>query len=163
MIEYRFSTTSDRDEIIKLLEECFGKSDKFTSLDYFDGRFYVATDYGRIVAVTGICDEGTYDAPELDWTCVHEAYRGLGLLQSLLYDLLAVATTDIYWDAWGITDSEPNAIKAITALGFELVKKDFWTCKYKDKDCFDDCPFCTGASCHCYTDLYKWVCRNKGF
>jgi predicted GNAT family N-acyltransferase len=155
-IKYRSSVTDDKEDITALLSTCFGDREKYGAVDDLEGRYLLACDEDKIVAMTGLIqDSPDYNGNEIDWTCVLPEYRGLGLITTMMRDLLKLQTADVYCSCLRIGDNERiNMYYAMQEFGFQCVVKEHkkFNILY-DKVCLD-CIHKNNKTCFCAEDLY---------
>lgn len=157
-ITFRYSKESDKDGIESLVTQCFGKRKR--AYDDLERRYYVAVNsLGEVIAMTGIIDEGLYNAPEIDWTCVRKDYRNKGLIVKMIGDILKECKSNIYCSCWRFPGKSINLRHAMMTLGFKpvLLERARWDSRY-NCDCGNHCvgPKNEEGYCICYEDLYLW-------
>ena len=155
-ITYRYSTVGDADAINGLIERHFGLRKECGALEALDGRYLLAFDGDRLVALTGISGDTQFDGLEVDWTCCDEAYRHHGLITDMLRRCLKGADRDVYCSCWHEQGHEHvNLHHAMSELGFELLLKQ---CRAYKAPYYKACIACAryhdGIACECTEDLY---------
>ncbi|MGN0240293.1 MAG: GNAT family N-acetyltransferase, partial [Candidatus Weimeria sp.] len=91
LYSFRFSRESDKEAVRDCLYESFGtRVEEEGGISWLNGRYLMALDMGKVIAVTGILPEekSAYLGCEVTFTCVRRAYRRQGLLTSMLLYLL---------------------------------------------------------------------------
>lgn len=163
-MEFRYSTENDKEEIMALIETCFGARNAVNTVSDLDGRYLLAVDNNSIVGMTGVYSDDTDKDgyyPEIDWTCTHPSYRGKGVMHELFKRVLENVTETIYCSCWRIRyNDHVNLYNVIKDFGFEpyIIKHK---CYYKDINCMHtrgfSCSFYEEGYCHCSEDL--WIRR----
>ena len=153
----RKSKESDREQILELMHLCFGDRDKYLKSN-LDNRFYLNIIDNKIVAMTGIVDEGNYSHPEIDWTCTHPDYRHKGYMQELFIEMFKHYKGTIYCSCWRLPSKEHiNLYHLMQQFGFREVinVRVHWKAGHNClTNCNGDCVNYIGNNCECYEDLY---------
>ena len=154
----RFSKASDKEQIIELIELCFGDREKHGAYENIPGRYLLYFDkWGRLVALTGLVHNSEFrSGAEITWTCTHPDYRHKGIMHELFERLLAVTDEDIYCSCWKLSFKDKiNLHHLMNDFGFELVLESHKTAIYPHKcDIGEGCPYWGGEGCTCREDLY---------
>lgn len=153
VLKYRYSTVEDWGIIFDLLKLCFG----FIHPDWngnLDGRYFMAFDDDKLVAVTGVNSTGIYKGLEVDWTCVLPEYRGHNIMTIMLKHLLDSATEDVYCSCWRVLNNPINLHKAMYQCGFEQVQEGRHVYSKQWYYACDDCIYHNVVNCRCCEDLY---------
>lgn len=152
MIQYRKSRESDLEQIKELIGMCFGDRTDYLAYCNLDGRYSLAFDDDKLIAMTGLTSDCVFKGLEVDWTCIHPDYRHSGLITSMLRNLIANnSDKDIYCSCWRTTD-KIHLYYAMKELGFQLLTENF---KVYNGDS-EACEVCVNRreNCHCTEDLY---------
>lgn len=161
----RFSKEEDKNKIEELLDECFGTRTE-NLLSNLKGRYLLAFDDDKLIAMTGFfwCDN--YRGYEIDWTCTKPEYRGRGIMHELFSRICALTDEDIYCSCWRLgTKDEVNLHSLMNDFGFKEVVRNrvTWCSGY---NCFNGVD-CKGHKkhcerCECYEDLYLRKGKERG-
>ena len=89
MLYIRFSQKSDRKAIADLTMKCFGDGDHSEILRHLKGRYLLAIDGPRLVAMTGLLWNDGYKAYEVDWSCTDPEYRRKGIMHKLFERMIS--------------------------------------------------------------------------
>lgn len=155
MITYKRSNNHDILNIIDLFTICFGNRISDEVYKNINGRYLLAYDGTKLIAMTGINHDTIYNGAEVDWTCVHSDYRGQGIITSMLRGLLTDITEDVYCSCWHEhNNSRVNLHHAMETLGFNLVLEGNKRASYLTHKACKQCCKCMGTECQCSEDLY---------
>lgn len=153
MIDYRYSTIKDKQQIEELLAIGFGDDDNKTWVNNLDNRYLLAVDDNKVIGLTGIIDENKYRRKEIDWTVVHPDYRRMEIMKNLFSILLKNIKEDIYCACWHKLNDKIHLHNIMDTFGFELVllAQKRWNAYHSECTL---CPLKPGDFCECQQDLY---------
>lgn len=152
----RKSTSADFNQLYECFSKCFGaRGEDYKALQNLDGRYYVYELDGKIIAFTGIEDDGEFTAPQITYTGVDPDYRGHGYLAALFEEMLENHTGDLYCSCWRMLGRPINLHYHMVTFGFEpvAVPHKSWFAKHECPDSFICVNRC-GENCRCFEDLY---------
>lgn len=153
-ITFRKSTENDKEIIIELIELRFGNRDKNGVTNKLNNRYLLAFDNNLLIAMTGLIDEGYYNGPEIDWTCIRKEYEGQGIIDSMFEKLLKDIKTDVYCSCWRLYNRDyVNLQHIMDKFDFKLVIKERVKAVAEHNKCRDICNMYI-EGCKCYEDLY---------
>lgn len=162
MIIYRKSKNNDRENINNLLKICFGERENYGALDNLEGRYLLAFENEKLVAMTGVMlSSPAFCGSEVDWTCVLPEFRGNGLVTNMLKEALKETKCDVFCSCLRLHENDKvNLYHAMNENDFVCLIKNYKTFKKGiTKACFD-CVYDKGENCFCSEDLY--IRRAKG-
>lgn len=155
---FRMSKESDLDGIRLLLSKKFGVRDMYGVFDKLEGRYYIAVNSsGVIVAMTGLNYSYAYNGPEIDWTCVDDAYTGKGLMTKMISNVIANCKDTIYCSCWREFGKDINLKHAMAANGFKPIQVPRITYDTRHNSCKEICTHYNANDngfCTCCEDLY---------
>jgi hypothetical protein len=146
---------------------CFGNIYKNEPLKNLDGRYYMYFVEDKLVAMTGLADDGEYYSMQVDWTCTLPEYRHKGYMQELFEVMLKDVKEDVYCSCWRLPcNDKVNLHTLMDLFGFEEVihSKNHWKVPHNctainKKNCIDY----TGECCECYEDLFLRKDKGKNY
>lgn len=160
-ITFRKSTTKDTKNMIELLNKCFGAYPwKFkNALDDLNGRYLLAFNEDKLVAMSGITTKSIYTSYEIDWTCTDPNFQGKGIMTELLTRLINNLPKDekpVYCSCWRFGwEEKVNMFKVMERIGaVEVVHNENSVLAPIRMEC-TECAYAREKECTCYTDLYK--------
>ena len=120
----RLSTESDRDSIKGLVELCFGNRLQCGYLDYLDGRYHLNIVDGKLVAMSGLNSNTSYEnGLEVDWTCTHPDYRKCGYMHEIFEQMIPLTNGNIYCSCWHLEGKENVELYSLMRdFNFECIK-----------------------------------------
>lgn len=118
----RLSTINDTNAIGDLMHECFGDRDEEDVLTCINGRYLLAFENNKLVAMTGLLWSEQYNGFEIDWTCTAVEYRCKGIMHELFKRLCTLTDEGIYCSCWRYDyDGTVNLQSLMDDFGFKEV------------------------------------------
>ena len=153
-IKYRKSKDGDSKIIKELVGKRFGNRDAYNVTANLDGRYLLAFDGDKLIAMTGIMYNGFYNGPEIDRTCIDKEYEGNGIITLMLSQLLKDIKSDVYCSCWRLGyNNKVNLDYQMKTLGFEPAIYERVRFNSKYHDCSSICVNYK-EGCFCCEDLY---------
>lgn len=150
----RLSKLDDKEKIDELMKLCFGEREDYKVFENLSGRYLLAFDDDKLVAMTGLYYNKEYNWYEMDWTCTHPDYQHKGVMHELFARICSYTDEDIYCSCWRLGGNEHvNLHSLMRDFGFVEVVKNRFTWR-KSYNCNLFCVNCNGNDCKCYEDLY---------
>lgn len=155
-IYFRRSEQKDYSSVNELLKQCFGDRERYGALENLEGRYLLAFDDDKLIAMTGIfLKSPTFDGSEIDWTCILPEYRKKGIITKMMTEIIKDVDNDIYCSCLRLHDNKDINLKYVmNTLGFECVKKGYRTYHMLHTDACNYCIYRLEKGCVCYEDLY---------
>ena len=138
-----------------LIYSCFGNLQKYGVLEDLEGRYLLAFEGDKVVAMTGLKRKSGFNGCEIALTCVLPEYRKNGIAVRMIAEVIKDVKTDIHILCYRLPDNTDITLKyAMNLLGFKCVMKGY---KRYESICSDRCKECIyrkGEYCYCGEDLY---------
>lgn len=161
---FRLSKETDKVSIEHLLKKCFADFPiKMGALENLDGRYllYRNMDTGEILGMTGLIWSDSFEALEVDWSCVDPNARNRGIMHDLFKRICGLTDERIYCSCWRTDAHEPCHIKSImqdfdfkeVVHGCNVWCKSY-NCKCLSNEYSKECVYLKETGCSCWEDLY---------
>lgn len=170
----RLSRKEDELEIEKLLVACFGTLCLEEALQNIEGRYLLAFDDKKLIAMTGLNWSHEYNGIEIDWTCTHPDKQNQGVMTWLFERICSLTDEKIYCSCWRESEIDKvNLNSLMEKFGFKEVlpnratwdtryncraSRGYYCARYKECLCVqseDDKRMDSHERyCKCFEDLY---------